>query len=248
MSPDELVRCLNSIRDRMQRILAGNAGQILGEAAEQVRGSADKAKKQYRAKPRSNPTWGFSISAERPLEFREVESKGLRFRVDLYCDLAWTHPSGAIASPRNLVVRVWSRETALIFRPEWDSEQVRQRIHEPRGRVMLRHHFDLANQGQEGPTYHVQTGGGARGNEVCWLLEAVDLPRIAHPPFDLLLACEMIAANFFPAEYRQIRKDPTWVGSLRVAQESCYRQYFEQCNGAITANESLLSSLWNVSL
>ena len=248
MNPDELIRCLNCIRDRMQRILAGNAGQILDEAAEQVRVTAETAKKRYRASRRSYPTWGFKISPDRPLEFQEITSKGLRFRVDVFCDLAWSHPTGNLTSPRNLVVRVWSREDSLVFRPEWDSDQVIERIQGHRGRVMLRYHFDLANQGQEGPTHHFQTGGGSASDEVCWLIEAVDLPRIAHPPFDLLLACEMVAANFFTSEYRQIRKDPTWIGSLRVAQECCYREYYEQCARTVTNNQSLLSSLWNVAL
>ena len=246
MTPDELRRRLNSIRDRMQRILAGNAGQILDEAAEQVRVRAEAAKKRYRASRRSNPTWGFAISPDRPLEFQEVVSKGLKFRVDLFCDLAWSHPSGTLTSPRNLVVRVWSREESLVFRPEWDSEHVIDRIQEHRGRVMVRYHFDLANEGQEGPKHHIQTGGGTSGHEVCWFVESVDLPRIPHPPLDLLLACEMVAANFFPAEYRQIRRDPTWVGSLRLAQANCYHEYFQQCSRTITDNESLLSSLWNV--
>ena len=62
-------------RDRMQRILHGNAGQILDEAAEQVRVRAEAAKKRYRASRRSNPTWGFAISPDRPLEFQEGSLK-----------------------------------------------------------------------------------------------------------------------------------------------------------------------------
>ena len=56
-------------------------------------------------------------------------------------------------------------------------------------------------------------------DEVCWLSESVDRPRIAHPPFDLLLACEMVAANFFTSEYQHSWASlrlPTQVGSFRI--------------------------------
>ena len=55
-----------------------------------------------------------------------------------------------------------------------------------------------------------------------------------------------LAGEFLSCEYRQIRRDPTSVGSLRLAQANCYHEYFQQCSRTITDNESLLSSLWNV--
>jgi hypothetical protein len=248
MTPEELIRCLFSMRDRMRKVLAGNADQILEEAAEQVRVSFDQAKKRNRANHKLRPPWGFTISPQRPLEFLESVQKGIRLRVDIFCHLQWSYPAGELSRPRNLVVRIWCLEGSVFFRSPWDSKEISGRVEPNRGRVMLRYHFDFANEGQQGPTYHIQAGGGAHAEEVCWLAEAIDLPRIAHPPIDLLLASEMVAANFFADDYTKIRKDPTWMGSIRIAQDSCYRDYFQSCTKTIGANGNLLASLWNVGL
>lgn len=246
MNPEDLVKCLYSMRDRMRKVLEGNADQILGEAAEQVKASFEYARKRNRAARKVFPSWGFTISPQKPLRFLESVQKGVRLRVDIFCNLQWTYPAGELSRPRNLVVRVWCLDESLFFRPQWDSEEIGGKVDPNRGRVMLRYHFDFAEEGQQGPAYHLQAGGGAHPEEMCWLAEAIDLPRIAHPPIDLLLASEMVAANFFAAEYSKIRKDPTWVGSVRIAQDCCYRDYFESCRKTVVANENLLASIWNV--
>src|SRR5260370_1397775 len=95
-------------------------------------------------------------------------------------------------------VRVWALDKNLCYRADWDAERVREELNESLGRVMLRFHFDLAEPPQSGPKYHIQIGGVPHGGELWWLPPSLNLPRIAHPPIDLVLACEMIAANFFP--------------------------------------------------
>ena len=113
---------------------------------------------------------------------------------------------------------------------------------------MLRLHFDLANPGQPGPKYHLQVGGVPGENGLCWFHPSLNLPRVAHPPTDLVLICEMIASNFFPEQYRSIRTDPIWWRAVRDTQRSLLLEYFRRCHETVASEQSgqsLLDQLSN---
>jgi hypothetical protein len=242
-------RCLTAIRDSMRGILSGNASQVLEEAIAEARVSSEQSQLDRRRKKKNPRHWGYSVRPERPLEFRECEVGGYRATVDLYCSFRWPPESSLPASEQNVTFRIWSLDDSLSFRDQWDSEHVRQTITRTNRRVISRFHFDLANAGQPGPRYHFQSGGVAHVNECCWIPEAADIPRIAHPPVDLVLTCQMIAANFFPERYREIRANPSWWAAVREAQNYFCADYYNFCHRTLTdrnAQRSLLDQLWNV--
>jgi hypothetical protein len=166
--------------------------------------------------------------------------------VDLSCALRCLKDPAAEPIEHNITLRVWSLEKRLFFRSEWDAEHLEDTLDGLGRRVMLRLHFDLANSGQQGPKYHIQVGGIP--GQYCWLHPSMNLPRIAHPPSDIVLMCEMIARNFFPEEYRTIRTDPTWLRAVRDTQQSILQEYFRLCHDTVRTkrhDQSVLDRLWN---
>jgi hypothetical protein len=249
MTSGKIITGLEVVRTKFKRILDSDADRILSAAKTAVvstKKEHDKRLKQRRASYQPMP-WGYSVSPGSPLRFRDAKVRDLTFRVDVVCKALWF---GRRREPHSqqLAVRVWSLDKAVMFREALDAPEIEQAIDPKSGRVMLRFHFDQATSGQQAPRYHVQVGGRAQPEELCWLHEAVSVPRIAYPPIDLILACEMIAANFFPDEYKQIRSDPTWKGVLKTSQEYLLRDYFSTCMGVLDddrMNISVLDELWS---
>jgi hypothetical protein len=135
----------------------------------------------------------------------------------------------------------------VIFRKNLDAEEVIQRLgqHTPEKRVMLRYHFDLASRNQPAPKWHVQAGGNARPEECCWLHEAIAVPRLAAAPMNLVLACEMVAANLHRKTARRVLEDPSWTGILLEAQAELLQPYYSKCIDVLTRDGmSLLRSMW----
>jgi hypothetical protein len=168
----------------------------------------------------------------------------MRLQVDLFCKVRWREPEDAPCE-QDVVLRVWGLDDAVIFRNHLDAEHLYEPLILDGRRVMLRYHFDLANEGQTGPRYHVQAGGNSLDNEYCWLHEAISVPRLLHPPVDLVLACELVAANFFGDHASRLLDDAQWVGVMRQSQEHLLMPYFSQCSNALAHGDSVLRHLWN---
>lgn len=83
---------------------------------------------------------------------------------------------------------------------------------------MLRCHFDLVNPKQDGPLYHLQIGGNPRAEEYCWYPKEFDLPRLIHQPLDTVLLCQLVIANYFPADYQEIRRDINWRWAVKSVE------------------------------
>lgn len=251
MTEGEVIRGLEAVRSQFGRILESEATQVLEQARVAVRATkrehderVRQGRKEYPVKP-----WGYQISDEMPLRFKDTIVDDFWLRVDVLCEALWLGEDEEPCSQR-LAVRVWSLDDHVMFREDWDAPGINARIHPEYGRVMLRFHFDRAGPGQQGPKYHVQVGGKAHPEECCWLHEGVSIPRLAYPPMDLVLACEMIAANFFLDEYRRIRSDPLWTGVVRASQEYLLRPYHSICTDVLAGrrqNVSMLDELWNTS-
>ena len=193
--------------------------------------------------------WGYRIRPEQPLRFRPSRAiKGLPLWVDVYCTVRWRDEK---SPPVEQVIhlRVWSNEERYIYREDWDSQSILEQLTDgdtgDMKRVLLRCHFDLANSGQHGPRYHLQFGGEAREDELCWFPGILNLPRFAYPPMDLILICQMITANFYWEEYEKLRESPEWLGVLRNSQKYLLRGYYQECLEALDRENSLLDHLWN---
>jgi len=239
---------LSQFKTVFQRILEDDASQVIDEAILEL----DSSKKEYDEKKRrtDNPKlvpkpWGYTVYPQKPLRFRTSEViKGFPMSIDIYCVIRW-EKEGEMPVNQQIHLRVWSKELDYVIRPEWDADQIIERISSQYGRVMLRCHFDLANPKQEGPKYHLQFGGEAQSDEVWWLPGIVDLPRINFPPMDLILIGQLIAANFYKEEYERIRNEIEWIGTVRESQKIFLKDYYQLCLTEINSDNILLDRLWN---
>ncbi len=119
-----------------------------------------------------------------------------------------------------------------------------------------RWHFDLANkqedgQMQPGPLTHVQYGGhnpGFRSSD-----HPLKVPRLNHPPMDIVLLCEVIVSNFFPKKWDLIREIPAWCYAVSTCQRICYSDYFKKVIQTLgCSNTTILremdANIWSKSL
>jgi hypothetical protein len=235
MTPENVRQALTTIQNRLSSVLDESAKRVLADASAQMIVTTPPKKKKAKA------AWTLTISRESPLRFRQATVHGLHVQADLSCVLSWDHG----LKSQDMLLRLWSQDEHVCFRELLDAVTVRDRLPTPPARVIARYHFDKANTGQDGPTFHLQYGGNAADDEMFWHPESFAWPRILHHPLDLVLACEMVAANLFATEYIQIAKDPVWVGAIRTSQVYFVNDYFTKCNQVLAAGSSLMAGLWN---
>ena len=231
---------LETLRTRLRPILGHSAPRVLEEAKSALRQSKrayDQGQRRY---------WGFNIVPPDPLVFRETETQRIKVRTDLSIFMYWDSEPAPAPVELGVVIRVWSRDKRVSFRPNWDAKCIEDLIDPDKGRVILRFHFDLANPNQQGPRYHLQIGGNARDDEVHWFPKVLSVPRLLHMPVDLTLASELVASTFYPHEYKRIRREPQWRSSRHISQIHLLHGYFTEALGSIDKKASVLETLWNV--
>ncbi|BDY16026.1 hypothetical protein Sulfitobl28_19960 [Sulfitobacter pontiacus] len=111
-----------------------------------------------------------------------------------------------------------------------------------------RWHLDLANQKtdgswQSGPMTHLQYGGHLHQNRDldCFL----KVPRWCHPPMEVGLLCEIVAANFFEEQWLQLREMPSWNDSICKLQKLCLTDYAQKLSSSLNqSSHSVLHSMW----
>jgi hypothetical protein len=242
MTPDNVRQALNTIQARMHNILDATAKGVLEDARAQlsvaVQDPQDTKKKK---KKKTAMRWRLTISREHPLRFKRSLVDGRLVQADLSCVISWDDG----LKSQDLLLRLWSFDEGICFREDLDAPLIRTRLPTPPARVIARYHFDKANPGQDGPIYHLQYGGNATDAELFWHPEPFKWPRILHHPMDLVLACEMVAANLFASEYRKIAKDPSWVAAVRESQAWLVDGYYKTCATALSSGKSLVEALWN---
>lgn len=238
---------LSQFRKVFQKILEDDAGQIIDEAIVELESSRERYEKNKKRtdspKVKVLP-WGYKIRPERPLRFITSNAiKGLTVHIDLFCEILWKSEN-ALPVQQVIQVRLWSKEMGYVHRSDWDAEGVFDRIVNEK-RVMLRFHLDFAEKDQQGPVYHLQFGGKALAEEVCWFPEIINLPRLHFPPMDLILVGQLIAANFYRNEYLKIRNTPEWIKIVRDSQKSFLSDYYSMCYSTLNHDDILLDALWN---
>jgi hypothetical protein len=114
-------------------------------------------------------------------------------------------------------------------------------------RPIARWHIDLANEHrdgfQTGPLFHLQFGGHQRGyRELDHPLKA---PRWCHPPMEVALFCEVVAANFFEDRWLELREDESWCVAIGSFEKLCYPIYINKMISAMThARSTALNQMW----
>ena len=249
VTKDQVEQALGTIDNRFRPILDPRASSVIAQAKVMLKKSHEAfvESRRQRRKERQVHPWGFEIHPETPLRFRDTDIDGLKVRVDLFLAAYWKDHPGEVPSDLRVVIRVWSLDPHVYFREPWDAARLEHECSPQNGRVMLRLHFDLANPNQPGPRHHLQVGGNARPEELHWFPEALSVPRLLHMPMDLVLASELVAATFYPDEYKKIRREGAWKGSRNVSQQHLLKGYFTEALEAVDTNESVLDALWNVS-
>jgi hypothetical protein len=111
-----------------------------------------------------------------------------------------------------------------------------------------RWHIDQANlingSYQRGPLFHIQFGGHHHdAREADFDLK---VPRWNHPPMDLILLCETVAANFFYDQWKtHLRDDPTWCDLISQCEKFCLTAYLKKIASVVNVSSStVLKEMW----
>ena len=247
LKSSDVERSLESILRLSGSILDDRAQRVLARAKASLKTSVAEHQARVRDNRGLPPLkWGFSIPPNDPLGFKRTEVDKLCLKVDLFLQSYWDSDPADTPTVLNVGIRIWSLDEHVYFRKEWDAKRLCSEIDRNTGRVMLRLHFDLANKGQPGPKYHLQVGGNPRDDEFHWLPDSLGVPRILHPPMDLVLATELIAANFYPKNYGEFKREPLWTSSMKTSQGHLLAGYLAEATKAVSEEKSLLDALWNV--
>lgn len=131
--------------------------------------------------------------------------------------------------------------------PPFDALDIALEIEYEGGAPLVRWHIDKANKSQagyqDGPLFHIQLGGhhhDNRGNDL-----PIKKPRWNHPPLDIVLFCELVAANFFPDEWLKLREDPAWCEKISLCEKYCYEGYIAKLTNVLnTSSRTILGEFW----
>lgn len=181
--------------------------------------------------------WYYSISASSPLTFKSVPNYQLnqyitpRIYATVEVDETLCEKNVPPFINLNCVIQVLGED----------------------GQSLLHTHMDMAEKNDQGqyqhaPLFHLQVGGhhpGADRNKELQLKE----PRLPFPPIDLLLACEMVVANFYPDEWKSLRSHQSWILAICQSQHLCLPAYIERLSSCLnvssyTASHHLWADVW----
>ena len=174
--------------------------------------------------------WELTIHPGKPLEFAIAENDD-RLKTDLFCNIMTINNETFPISYLRLVLRVWSIKQNLSFRSDWDSEKINQQLIK-RGlfnRVVFRCHYDSTSKDQYAPIFHLQFGGTSHPGELCWFPKNLELPRFPSPPIDLILACELVVATFFPSIFKKLCQEGNWVNLIQESEKFFMKKYYKLC-------------------
>jgi hypothetical protein len=245
MKPAELQFTLRQLPEHLKDVLDDSARRVVEQAAASLDTVIDKFRGKPKKKLKNLSSWSFRIDRGEPLRFTPNTVRGYRVQVDLFCETRWPADPNANLESHTMGVRVWALEKAICFRPDWDAAGIEPQLPKSCRRVIMRWHFDQDNPGQDGPTHHLQIGGVPEGGEFCWLHSFLSVPRFACAPTDLVLACDLITANFYPDVFERIRKEPGWRALVQKSQAEFQEAYYSECEEVISHGDSLLDALWN---
>lgn len=185
---------------------------------------------------RNSQGWNFTIFKERPLAFKE-NTKHLQ--ADISCIISG---EGEEIKEVRTLLRIWSNDVALCYRTNMDGEPVKTRLHEHGRRVMVRFHFDrrALSVARPEPIYHMQVGGNASPEEICWFPKQLDVPRFHYPPMDVVLLGELVLVNLFHKESRDLREKPEWKSLIIKSQQVFQKPYFQEFHSHFNSTDDTI--------
>lgn len=178
---------------------------------------------------KGNEKWSISVDRGLPIVF----SKCLDERGDLIVP--------------KIVAEGISVNSAHSNHPPFDALDLALEVEYENGKPLVRWHIDRANFSgnayQEGPLFHIQFGGHHHENRSLDL--PIKIPRWNHPPLDIVLLCEVVAANFFPEEWMSLREDPSWCDYVSQCEKYCYTAYIDKFRNVLnTSSKTVLGQFW----
>jgi hypothetical protein len=195
--------------------------------------------------------WNITISKENPLKFKLSDDCGCKLHVDLFCRIQGEFKprrfDDVTFKSYSVVFRIWSHDKDISYRNEWDAAELEQKLHKQEWkRVVKRFHLDLRDKNTRlpEPLYHLHFGGIAEDDEYFWVPKTIGEPRLHYFPMDLVLLCEFILMNFFPAESKYLREGPEWKSLVRKSQDLYFKPYLEKLSAYLEdSNDTLLGHL-----
>lgn len=178
---------------------------------------------------KDSTTWSLEIDRYNPITFTETEDKnGASIFPQIVCEginVCYQDPSYPPFIAFDIAIEIFDSNEAPVAR--W--------------------HVDLANENdgemQSGPLTHLQYGGHVANHRD--KDHPLKVPRWNHPPMDLILLCEVTAANFYPEKWEELREDPSWCSAISVGQKLCYTAYLKKMvSGLSVSSKTLLHSMW----
>ena len=175
------------------------------------------------------PAWGMEVDRNRQVAFHNsVDRNGSAIRISIEGAKIAFEQSGSTDCP------VKGLDAAIV-------------IADATNQPIARWHIDRANvaeHAQPGPLFHLQFGGHNSGRRD--LDFPIKEPRWCHPPLEIALLCELVAANFFHDAWNDnIRDDESWCGAIRLFQRLCWEAYLLKkldCIGV--SNSTALAQMW----
>lgn len=248
MSFEEYSSSLRSLERYIRSYLEPCSHGTLSDVAEKLRQTIS------RHGCRKTPLqWSITILKENPLKFKLSNECGCMLHVDLFCRIKGE------AVPRrfdtvtfklySVGFRMWSHDKDTSYRNEWDADELEQKLRKQEWkRVVKRFHLDLRDKNTHlpEPLYHLHFGGIADDDEYFWVPKTIGEPRFHYFPLDLVLLCEFILMNFFPAESEYLREGPEWKRLVRKSQDLYFKSYIKKLSEYLEdGSDTLLGHLAN---
>jgi hypothetical protein len=153
---------------------------------------------------------------------------------------------GEIITPRITCAGIKVEQTGN-NRPPFTSMDIALEVEDSLRNPISRWHVDWANgtdgEMQPGPLVHLQYGGHRPGHRETD--HRLKVPRWSHPPMDILLLCEVVAANFYEEKWEYLREDASWCASIAIGQKLCYSAYIRKMSAGMSiSSRTLLHSMW----
>jgi len=178
---------------------------------------------------KGNGNWSISVDRGQPIVFSKCLDE-----------------KGELIVPK-IVAEGITVNNAHANHPPFDALDLALEVEYENGEPLARWHIDKANLTangyQTGPLFHIQFGGRHHANRHHDL--PIKIPRWNHPPLDIVLLCEVVAANFFPDEWMALRDDPSWCLHVSQCEKYCYSAYVDKFKNSLnTSTKTVLSQFW----
>lgn len=187
---------------------------------------------QLKSPSQADTKWCYEVTPANPIEFSPIFNKSvntkIRPKLSASISVRVTEPDGIC----------------------FDRMDVALDVVDVAGKVLIRHHVDLANYKpdentfQPGPLFHLQFGGHTPKQTRTFEIPIKE-PRWPCFPMDLVLVCEVIVANFYPEAWEKLRNERHWREAVITSQQFCLSPFLKNLAEKMSdTKRTVLDHLW----